>query len=133
MGNALGFLVNLGLNPSQATQVLGSFEKDAQGSFKRVVDQGSEPLNKNLLTNRESVRLLSEEMGVHLPRAVSSAIGEILPRIGDLSNVLMGAFAVESVIKFGEMVAKDTEKIYGMKEAEKALSEIGKENLELVK
>jgi len=68
----------------------------------------------------------------HLPRAVVSGVSEMLPPINAIGPALLAAFAVEGVIHFGEMVAKDTEKLYGMGEAEKALSEAGRENLRIM-
>ena len=46
---------------------------------------------------RESVRLLTEEMGIRLPRAVTGAIAEMVPAIGSLSGVLLAAFAVKEI------------------------------------
>lgn len=51
---------------------------------------------------RESARLLSEELGLHLPRAVTSAVSEMLPAIGSLGGGLLGAFAVKEVWDWGK-------------------------------
>jgi bisphosphoglycerate-dependent phosphoglycerate mutase len=68
-------------------------------------------VDRSILSNRESVRLLSEEMGVHLPRAVSGALAEILPGINAIGPALLGAFALAELPKF----------IAGLKDAATAL------------
>jgi hypothetical protein len=56
----------------------------------------------------------------------------MLPPINAIGPALLGAFAVDSIIKFGEMVAKDTREIYGLKDAQKALNEAGSENIKIL-
>jgi hypothetical protein len=127
----LGLTLALSLDATQAQMDMGKFGESVTRTFGEAA-KATKPLNDSLLSNRESVRLLSEELGVHMPRAVSGAISEMIPNIGDLGTALLGAFAIESVVKFGEMVAKDTEKLYGVVDAEKALAEARKENLKVL-
>jgi hypothetical protein len=57
---------------------------------------------ESLLSARESGRLLTEELGVHMPRAVTGAVGEMLPEIAALGPALLGVFAVKEVWDFGK-------------------------------
>lgn len=59
-------------------------------------------VNQELLNNTQSVRLLASEFGVALPRAVSSAVSQMIPAINMIGPALVGAFAVEEVWKFGK-------------------------------
>src|ERR1039458_1538987 len=95
----LGLLLQINADPSQAQATIEQFEQATGRSFDKAAG-ATKPLNDSLLSNRESVRLLSEEMGVHLLRAVSSAISEMLPAIGSLGTALLGVFAVEQVSKW---------------------------------
>jgi len=101
----LGLLLQINADPSQAQATIEQFEQATGRSFDKAAG-ATKPLNDSLLSNRESVRLLSEEMGVHLPRAVSSAIAEMLPAIGSLGTALLAVFAVEEVVKFSDAVGK---------------------------
>jgi uncharacterized protein YoxC len=85
-------------------QVQGQFAgmgKSAREAFQTAAG-GTEPLNRALLTNRNSVRLLAEEAGIHLPRAVSGAIADMLPGIASMGTAFLAVFAVEEVYKFGK-------------------------------
>jgi hypothetical protein len=134
MGDSiLGLLVTISADPSKAQEAITQFEQATGTSFERA-SGAPKALDTALLSNRESVRLLSEEMGVHLPRAVSGAVAEMIPAISAVGPVLLGAFAVEEMPKlvgsisaamqswagFGEAerkamdaAIKDTEKLYG--------------------
>jgi hypothetical protein len=105
MGASLGLTFEIAADSAAAQAALADFEKTSGASLKRVAG-GTKPLNDALLTNRESVRLLSEELGVHMPRAVSSAVAGMLPDIKELGTGLLAVFAVEEVVKFGEALGK---------------------------
>ena len=126
-------------NINAAFQRLGqtlntSFSAGAQGSQRLAasipplqfsVRQMTEETDKSLLSNRESARLLSEEMGIHLPRAVTGAIAEMMPAIGGLGGAFLGVFAIEKAYDWGKTalgVIKDLQS--GTTEA---LDDIGKE------
>lgn len=84
-------MFEISADPSKAEEALNRLASDTGKSFDNA--SGSvKPLNDNLLSSREATRLLSEELGVHLPRAVTSAIGEILPGIASMGDALVGAF-----------------------------------------
>ena len=53
--------------------------------------------DESLLSARESTRLFGEEIGVHVPRAVSSAIAEMVPGINMLGGALLGVFAAKEL------------------------------------
>ena len=63
-------------------------------------------------------------MGVHLPRAVSGALAEMLPGINSLGGALLGAFALAELPKFIEGVKDASEALGGytkaVRDAEKA-------------
>ena len=59
----LGLLLEIDADPSKASEALEKFEKSTGKSFEKAA-AGTKPLDTALLSNRESVRLLSEEMGV---------------------------------------------------------------------
>jgi hypothetical protein len=79
----VGLILGLGIDPSgvkpgldQAQTELAEYEK-ALDDATREVNAGFEETDRGLLSNRESARLLSEELGLHLPRGITSAIGRV--------------------------------------------------------
>lgn len=133
MGNPgiLGLLFQIDADPSRAQAALGEFEKSAVASFPRAA-AAVEPLNRELITSRESARLLAEEFGVRLPRAVTSAVSGALPSIGQLGSALLAVFALEAVVKFGAEVRKLTADFEALGAAENFMKEIGQENIALI-
>jgi hypothetical protein len=119
----LGLLFEINADPSKAADALQAFEKSTGKSFERAAD-GTKPLDTALLSNRESVRLLSEELGVHMPRAVSGALAEMMPGISAIGPALLGAFAIAEIPKFIDKVHEAEDAIGGyskaVKEAEQA-------------
>ncbi len=103
----------------------------ASGAFKQAAG-GAEPLNAAILNQHQSIHLLAEEAGIHLPRAIVSGLAEMLPPINTIGPALMAAFAVEGIVKFGEMVAKDTRELYDFKEAQKQMNEASSENIKIL-
>ena len=96
----VGLLFEISADPSKAADALQRFEQATGKSFEKAA-AGTKPLDTALLSNRESVRLLTEETGIHLPRAVTGAIAEMLPSIGQLGGTLLGVFAIEQAVKWG--------------------------------
>ncbi len=99
--SVLRLLFQISADPSKAQEAISQFEKSTSTSLHQVVDK-TEEMNKSLLNSHNSVHLLTEEMGIHLPRAVVGAISEMLPHIGDLGGALLGAFAIEKVTEWGK-------------------------------
>jgi hypothetical protein len=101
----LGLVIGLGADPSEVQSAIDQLEIQAGRAGDAVAATGgktkklSDDVDKGLLSNRESARLLTEEMGVHLPRAVTGAAAEIIPALGSIGPVLLGVFAVEEVPK----------------------------------
>jgi hypothetical protein len=113
MGNSvLGLLFEISADPSKAKGALAQLESSTGTSFRNATT-AIQPFNDSLLSNRESVRLLSEELGVHLPRAVSGAIAEIVPNIGLIGPALLGVFAVEEVVKWGKAAVDELHELQG--------------------
>ncbi len=73
--------------------------------------KGAEAANKELLSNRETMRLLGEDFGFRLPRSVSGGIAQMLPDIASLGTALIGVFAVE---KIGEWTKEGLTKLHEM-------------------
>jgi actin-related protein len=94
--NILGLLMEITADPSKAQEAIERFNSATGESLKKAAE-GTEPLDKALLSNRESVRLLSEELGVHMPRAVSSALAKMLPDIAALGGALLGIYAAKEL------------------------------------
>jgi len=82
---------------AQASKAASSVETDFQQTAR-----APKVLDENILSARESTRLLSEEFGMRLPRAVTSAIAEMVPAIGGLGGAMLGVFAVEQVAKWSK-------------------------------
>lgn len=154
----LGLLFEISADPSKAQSAIAQFESAAGKSFERAKG-GPKLLNdvlgetdKNLLSNRESMRLLGEDFGFRLPRSVSGAVAEIIPAIGSIGPVLLGVFAIEEIPKiaagiknlvnswegFGKAeqaamakAIKDTDVLYGkVKNVEQELDLFGKSQAE---
>ncbi len=112
----LGLLFEINADPSKAQDALQKFEQATGKSFEKAA-AGTKPLDTSLLNNRESVRLLGEEMGVHLPRAVSGALAEMLPGIKAIGPALLGVFALAEIPKFIEGVKDAATALGGYTEA----------------
>jgi hypothetical protein len=126
-GNILGLLFEISADPSRAQEALADFEKRTGKAFETVA-VAPKPFNDALLTSRESTRLLSEELGLHLPRAVTSAMSEIMPEIGRMGTALLGVFAVEELVKFSGYMKKVGDEITGVAEATRMMAEAVREN-----
>src|SRR5271157_619095 len=89
--------IRVGADLADVREAVGTWLPDQFASSGEAAAAGLEPVNRQLLGQRESVRLLTEEMGIRLPRAVTGAIAEMVPAIGSLSGVLLAAFAVKEI------------------------------------
>jgi len=89
---------------------------------------GARSLDRNLLSNRESTRLLIEEMGVHMPRAVTGAVAEMLPAINTVGPALLAAFAVKELWEFEKALTALYADFDGVTQAEKEMATYAKEN-----
>jgi hypothetical protein len=104
----VGLVLGLGIDPSEAKagveqldSTLGGLEGGASKTAEGMTESFAQT-DRALIGNRESVRLLSEDLGIHLPRAVTGAIGQMLPEIAGFGGALLGVFAVEEVWKWGK-------------------------------
>jgi hypothetical protein len=93
----VGLVLGLGIDPSEA--------KAGVAEFGQEFDQ-------SLLSNRQTVMLLNQEMGIHMPRAMSGAVAEMLPNIAVLGGALMGVWAVEKVYEWGKVINDEFFQIY---------------------
>jgi hypothetical protein len=83
----------------------------------------AEDLEKGLINTHQSVHLLMEEMGVHLPRAVVGAVSEMIPMIGQLGPALLGAFALQEIPHAIEGLRDMADSMQGFGKAEKEAME----------
>jgi hypothetical protein len=127
-----GFGLTIGINadPSQAQAAIASVQAQTQQAFGEggVLPAAISETNESFINAHQSVHLLAEEAGIHLPRAVVSAVSEMIPQITELGNVLLGAFAVHMVVDFIEKMKAATEEFNGVKEAARQMEEEIKAN-----
>src|ERR1039458_148133 len=136
----VGIIVALGVDASQAQSDMDAFTSGIVGSsspqiasaFTNQVTPAIDGVGKSLVNSHQSVHLLAEEMGIHLPRAVVGAISEMLPSISSLGTGLLAAFAVGELVKFTEHLHELSEEYNGVAAAEKALNDAGRENVSIL-
>jgi hypothetical protein len=123
-------LFGIVVDPSPGTAAVANFQKqvaelnaglipawESSGKAAQVAGEaaaaGSEQAERAILNQRESVRLLGEEFGIHLPRAVSSAVARMLPDVAMVGTGLLGIFAVEQVVSWGEKAVAEVRELQG--------------------
>jgi hypothetical protein len=96
----IGLVLGLGLDPSGVKPGVEDFDKlmdDATQQWNESWEKTTASVDEGILSNRESVRLLGEEFGIHMPRAVSSALAKMLPDIASLGGALLGIYAAKEL------------------------------------
>jgi hypothetical protein len=93
------------------------------------VRAGADEASEGILSARQSTMLLGQEFGLHLPRAVSSAVAEMLPEIAGLGTGLLAVFAVEEVVKFAAKIHKLADEFNGVADAAQELKLAEKEDV----
>ncbi len=123
----------MGVDPSAAAGGLDDFDAELDAATEKWhndfvrAGEDTEPLGRSLIDKRETARLLSEELGIHLPRAVTSAVAEMLPAIEMLGPALLGAFAVMEIPKIISGLQEASDSIAGFdKQARTAFAEVVK-------
>jgi hypothetical protein len=119
----VGLVLGLGLDSSGVQPGIEDFDKlldDATEKWNHDFQEAADETDRALLSNRESVRLLGEELGVHLPRAVSIALAEMLPGINAIGPALLSAFAIAEIPKFVHEVEDATTALGGYTKAVEA-------------
>lgn len=135
MGGDLGLVLALSLDNTQAQMEAGQFGATLEGlgasaaKGGRGMADGLAPGDKALINSHQSVHLLAEEMGIHLPRAVVGAVSEMLPSIASLGSGLLAVFAVREATEFTEYLHKMVDDFNGVARAEKEMAEAGAKNL----
>ncbi len=143
--NTLGLYFEIDADPSKAEAAMEQFKgivgqaqdkvtgsasklgEAADEAAKRFTDAGNET-DKALLNSHQSVHLLAEEMGIHLPRAVLGAISEMLPNINMLGGALLGVFAVKEIVEWGKAGVEAIHEMRGeTKELAQEMAEIVRE------
>jgi hypothetical protein len=134
--NQIALLLQVDADTAKGRAALDDFSRMLGTQLPQAARQGAEGtsqaagrVNDALLSNTQSVRLLTSEMGLRLPRAVTSAIAKMLPAIGSLGTALLAAFAIEEIAKFIAWIPKATDQIAGYTaEVKKAYEEDVKAN-----
>lgn len=146
-GSGIGLIVAVGADATAARQGFAGFSSAATEATARAgaglrgvtVAAGESgnaiaaiagKANPSLLSARESARLLSEEIGVHVPRGVTSALskmGEIGPLLATLGPAMLGFFAVEEAVRFGKEIVKLVDDFNEVGRSESRISQIAKE------
>ncbi len=134
----LGLILALALDNTQAQVDTGEFGKTL-GGLGEMGRQAGQKLgssfgdtNKNLLSNRESARLLTEEFGIRMPRAVTSAVAEIMPAIGGMGTALLGVFAVKELYAFEKGLTALYADFDGVTQAVGLMRDVARENLQII-
>src|SRR5579884_90179 len=90
-----------------------------------VIISADDQASPALLSTRENARLFNEELGLKLPRAITSAISEMPALSGalqSLSGVILGAglveFGAEGLMKLGESIGSAYDKLTGFTDLE---------------
>ncbi len=121
----IGLIIGLGLDPADASAGVEQFGGDLRtlGPAGKVsleaIAEASQPVERSLLNQHQSVHLLAEEMGIHLPRAVVSGISEMMPAISALGPALLGAFAVREIPRLVDGIREMTDDMAGYDKAAK--------------
>ena len=127
--DVMGLAFTITADPTQAEQALQGLEKTAERTFKETIPTSAKGTDDSILNARQSVMLLSQEFGIHLPRAVTAAIAEILPSVATMGGAFLAVFAVKEIVAFSAQVKKLADDFNGVTQAAKVLEEIGKENV----
>jgi hypothetical protein len=121
-GNTIGEVnINLRMN-------LANFRKDVKDGTS-AAGEGARQLGESMGSGtreaRESLRLLSEEVGIHIPRGLQTFIAT-LPGVGTALNAAFSSVAVLAII---ELIVKVAEKVGELRkkaeEFQKAIKESG--------
>jgi hypothetical protein len=110
---------------------MGQFSQTAVRGFGQAAD-GTKPLNKALLNNRETLALLGEDFGLTLPRSVRGAVAEMLSSINMIGPALLGAFAMKEALELGKKLITLRDEFNLVAESQKALNAAGKENASIM-
>ena len=128
MGNSpMGIIIGLGMDPSDAQTAMQQFEK-TMGSGTSAAAQSVEGAGKRMrgaMTDaEENFRLVGEEIGVHMPRSVTRALGQMMPSISTITTALLGMWAISKIPEFIEGVESAGRALSGyteqVRKAEKA-------------
>jgi len=140
----VGLILGLNIDSSALKSGLGQAETELQ-AYERALDEATErqaadfakaaeETDKGLLSNRETARLLSAELGLHMPRAVTSAVAKMLPEIESFGGALLAVFAVEQAWKWGKAAVDAIREAEGQtKELESIMHTIVEEQEKLLR
>jgi hypothetical protein len=124
----IGLLFMIDADPSQANESMHALRKSFKGTFSELPND-IEPVNKALLNQHQTIHLLAEAAGIHLPHAVVSGFSEMLPPINMIGPALLAAFAIAEIPKFIEEVHDAADEMEGFgKAAKKAYDEVIEES-----
>ncbi len=90
-------------------------------------------MDQGLGQAHQSARLLEATLGLRLPRAVTTAVADMMPSIATLSGAMLGAFAVEKVVDFEKSLQALYADFDGVTDAAQTMADYVKENDDLLK
>ena len=90
-------------------------------------------MDQGLGQAHQSARLLEATLGLRLPRAVTTAVADMMPSIAALSGAMLGAFAVEKVVDFEKSLQALYADFDGVTDAAQTMADYVKENDDLLK
>jgi hypothetical protein len=101
MADDLGLSIQITADPAQAQAGLAALQDGTFRATQAIVAHGN-ATHESMASGRESVRLLTEDMGIHLPRGITSAIA----KMQDFQQIIGLAFQVGVVVFFVEHLGK---------------------------
>jgi hypothetical protein len=119
--------INAALNQAQAEMVSAGTAGTASG---KAISEGMQMADYSMMEARHSAMLLGEEMGVHIPRAVSTMLASIGP-LGALMAAafpILGALALIDII--GRVIDKFSESGAAAEKADKQWKDMGHDMVE---
>jgi hypothetical protein len=116
MPNVGKLIVDLEANTATFTGPLGNAERLARGNAKGIQDSFN---NIDLGESRGAFKLLMEDLGIHMPRHLSTFISSI----SGLDKLLAAAFIPIAVVTLGKVIFETYEKMQKLKEEAKKAHE----------
>jgi len=120
--STLGLLFEISADPTKAQAALSQFQAQTQASTA-VAAQATEDFGRrssqSVSESSHAARLLAEDMGLHLPRAITSSIAQMEAFRAVASVAFQGAIVFYFVEQLVKLVSKT-------KDAEQAMGDFGK-------
>lgn len=116
MSEVGALIVKLRAETAEFREEMGKVKSDLN-SLKGGADEAGEGITRNMTSSRESVMLLGEEVGVHMPRALSMFISK-LDGVGaamEMAFPIIGIVAIVGII--GKLIEKHEEYVAALRKS----------------